>query len=168
MLMKPGAVVGITLSLLCTAASAVNKCTLSNGAVVYQDAPCVSGKKETLDLRPSSAWGSSPVAPAHPAEDTDRAEPAPAPATAPPVAAKSQLEVEANACLSWYLPLLLDPLRTYYTNPRKDKRVLSIDIHTTNRYGGISVKTASCEIDAGRLNETWTKTHAKRGGWILD
>lgn len=167
MFLRTVVALGVVLSVWSAPAGAVNKCTLGNGAVVYQDTPCAGGKEESLDLRPSSEWGSGPVVrPAAPAETPVAAEPPPA--GEPAVRVKSPLEADADQCLAWYLRLLPDPLRTYYTNPRKDRRVLSIDIHTPHPQGGIFVKTASCEIDAGLLNESWTKTHAKRGGWIPD
>lgn len=160
--------IGLLLGLWVADAGAVNKCTQPNGSVVYQDAPCASGKGQTLDLRPASDWGSPPAAApsAPPAEVPAAPEPAPKAEPAPRV--KSQLELDADQCLAWYAKLLLDPLRTYYSNPRRDKRVVSIDIHTPNQFGGIFVKTAACEIDAGLLNEAWTKIHAQRAGWIRD
>ena len=167
MFLRTVIVLGVVLLLWSGLAGAVNKCTLGNGAIVYQDTPCASGKQEPLDLHPSSEWGSSPVVrPVAPTETPLTGEP---PSAGEPAArVKSPLEVDADQCLAWYLRLLPDPLRTYYTNTRKDRRVLSIDIHTPHPQGGIFVKTASCEIDAGLLNESWTRTHARRAGWLPD
>lgn len=36
---------------------AVNKCTQSDGRVVFQDAPCATGKAESLTVRPASGSG---------------------------------------------------------------------------------------------------------------
>ena len=68
-------------------------------------------------------------------------------------------------CLAWHRPLLRDPAGAYYTEPTKEGRVLSITVHATNGYGGYVTSRAACEIYLGKLNESWTKIHAKRGGW---
>lgn len=160
---------GLAVGLAATPAFAVYKCTAPNGSVVYQDAPC-TGKGEEIALPP--ALVSTPPAPRH-----DTAHPAPAPGEAPPPApppaapagvAKTQLELDADQCLDWYKPLLRDPKTAYYSNPSRNKRVVSLDLHTTNGYGGFVVLKASCEIYAGKLNETWTKEHARRGGWQVN
>ena len=69
----------------------------------------------------------------------------PAPAAA---ATHSPLAREADMCLAWHRPLLRDPAGAYYTG-----------------YGGYVTSRAACEIYLGKLNESWTKIHAKRGGW---
>lgn len=71
-------------------------------------------------------------------------------------------------CMAWYKPFLRDPRDAYFTNVGKDKRVLSMDLHATNGYGGYVIKAAVCEIYNGKLNEAWTKTHAKRAGWLTE
>ncbi|OGB19471.1 MAG: hypothetical protein A2W72_01545 [Burkholderiales bacterium RIFCSPLOWO2_12_67_14] len=163
------------LALTCLAVSpawAINKCTI-DGRVVFQDAPC-PGKGETLVVRPASGRGASAAPPQTPPPAADA--PAIAPATAPaqPLtqgnrpAAKSPLEVEADMCLAWYRPLLRDPHGAYYTNLTKEKRVFSMDLHATNGYGGYVIKRAACEIHNGKLNEAWTKNHAKWGGWAVE
>jgi len=45
--------VALTVALVCGQASAVNKCTLPDGKVVFQDAPCTSGKAEALNVKPA-------------------------------------------------------------------------------------------------------------------
>jgi hypothetical protein len=165
----------LTMALACLAASpvwAINKCTI-NGKVVFQDTAC-PGKGETLVVKPASGRSSSaPVHATPPAQVPDTnanapSQPAQAPAPAPVVAAKSPLEVEADLCLAWYMPLLRDPKGAYYTNISKEKRVFSMDLHATNGYGGYVIKRASCEIYNGKLNDAWTKNHAKRGGWLVE
>lgn len=151
---------------------AINKCII-DGQVVFQDAAC-PGKGETLVVKPAS--GRSPTLPAlptSPIQDPDTnanapSQPAQALTPAPAPAARSPLEVEADMCLAWYRPLLRDPKGAYYTNISKEKRVFSMDLHATNGYGGYVIKRASCEIYNGKLNEAWTKNHAKWGGWSVE
>lgn len=153
---------------------AINKCPQPNGSVAFQDAPCV-GKGEALTIRPASGRGSTP-AQAPSADSATKPHQPEAPATSPsaqttqaqgqPV--KSLLEREADMCLAWYRPLLRDPHGAYYTNPAKEKRVFSMDLHATNGYGGYVVKRAACEIHNGNLNQAWTKNHAKWGGWAVE
>lgn len=155
-------------------ALAINKCTI-DGQVVFQDAAC-PGKGETLVVKPASGRSSIPPVPTTApgqAPDTNANAPtqptqAPAQAPAPMPAAKSQLEVEADMCLAWYRPLLRDPKGAYYTNISKEKRVFSMDLHATNGFGGYVIKRAACEIYNGKLNEAWTKNHAKWGGWSVE
>lgn len=78
------------------------------------------------------------------------------------------MDAEADMCLAWYRPLLRDPNGAYFTNVRKAQRVLSMDIHATNGFGGYVVRRASCEIHNGKLNDSWTKIHAKREGWVTE
>lgn len=58
---------------ICAPAHAINKCTGSDGKVVFQDAPC-SGRGETLEVKPAS--GSAPKTPAPPAAAQAAAKPA--------------------------------------------------------------------------------------------
>lgn len=71
-------------------------------------------------------------------------------------------------CLAWYRPLLRDPQGAYHSNVSKAQRVVSVDIHATNGFGGYVVRRASCEIHNGKLNDSWTKIHARRAGWIAE
>lgn len=43
---------------------AVNKCTGSDGKVVFQDAPCAEGKGGKIDVRPASGSAAAPTVPA--------------------------------------------------------------------------------------------------------
>lgn len=152
---------------------AINKCTGPDGKVAFQDAPCTgSGKSETLNVKPASGRGSlQEAAPVQvpskqpSPESAATAPPATQPTSAPTPVAKSPLDAEAEMCLAWYRPLLRDPQGAYYTNVAKEKRVLSIDVHATNGYGGYVIKRGACEIYNGKLNDAWTKNHAKWGGW---
>lgn len=172
--MRVNAVAIVLAMLAVLPAWAINKCTI-DGQVVFQDAAC-PGKGETLVVKPASGRSSiAPVPATAPVQvpDTNANAPtqptqAPAPTPAPMPAAKSQLEVEADMCLAWYRPLLRDPKGAYYTNISKEKRVFSMDLHATNGYGGYVIKRASCEIYNGKLNEAWTKNHAKWGGWSVE
>jgi hypothetical protein len=152
-----------------SAAWAVNKCSI-DGKTVFQDAPC-PGKGETMVVRPASGRGTGAATPAlAPAPIHSAAAPALAVPAAPPAAAaaKSALELEADMCLAWYRPLLRDPKGAYYTNMVKEKRVFSMDLHATNGFGGYVIKRAACEIHNGKLNEAWTKIHAKRDAWMVE
>jgi hypothetical protein len=152
---------------LASPAWAIYRCTDANGSTVYQDAPC-TGPGVVIEVRPATGT----ISPPPPHAEPPVAQPAaptppprePEPAVAP-VATKTQLELDADQCLNWYRPRLRDPRGAYYTHPTRDKRVVTIDLHATNGYGGYVVKAASCEILAGKLNEAWTREHARRGGW---
>lgn len=158
------------LALACTGASAqIFKCPDANGRTVFQQAPCAGGT--SFDVRPAS--GSAPARPkpvAAPAGEKPapiaKAPPAPATRAPAPVAQKSELDRDADLCFEWYRPMLRDPRSAYYTEPKRDKRVVSINVHGTNLYGGIVEQDAACEILDGRLNESWTKIHAERRGWL--
>lgn len=159
----------ILLASLSLPASAIQKCVQPDGKVVFQDVPCTSGPGETIKVRPTSGLGQPTPA----REPVRTALPAPAPVEAPapaPVAARavSPLEAEAEMCLDWYRELLRDPAGAYYRNPRKEKRVLSMEIHATNGFGGYVIKTAACEIHNGKLNSAYTKNHARWGGWNVN
>ncbi len=80
----------------------------------------------------------------------------------------SRLESDGQTCMSWYSQFLADPWDARYRVVEVDGTVFSIDIHASNGYGGRSVMRASCEIKNGRLDQGWTKIHAKRGGWIAN
>ena len=161
----------IAASLLATTPVwAINKCTSTDGKVVFQDAPC-AGSGVKIEVRPASgaARPTQPAGPTAPASPTTPGTPTPggalAPLAAPPAAAKSSLDREADLCLAWYRPLLRDPAGAYYTEPSKEARVVSMTVHATNGFGGYVTRRAACEIHQGKLNETWTKIHADRGGW---
>lgn len=161
----------ICLSLLASPAWAVNKCVDANGSVVFQDAPC-TGKGGVIDVRPATgASNKPPLSAERPNSKSPDVEPQAPTVSQPPqsaqpsTAAKTQMEIDADRCLAWYKPLLRDPIGAYYTNASREKRVVSMDLHATNGFGGYVVKRAACEIHGGALNEAWTKEHAKRGGW---
>ena len=78
-------------------------------------------------------------------------------------------------CLDWYKREIQLPASTQYVDFTKEQRVLTITLAVTvisiNALGGQSLSTtnmrASCEIHNGRLDNGWTRIHAKRDGWIL-
>lgn len=154
---------------LCAPAWAINKCTGSDGKVAYQDAPC-TGKGETVEARPSSGLTLPKAATAIPpiAAEAPAATVLPSSSATTQSPAKSALEREADACLSWYKPKLRDPAGAYYSELSKEGRVVKITVHATNGFGGYTTKEAACEIYNGRLNTDWTKIHAKRRGWAVD
>lgn len=155
---------------LCAPAWGISKCTAPDGSVTFQDAPC-SGKGEQISVKPASgnATARTPVTtekPAEPQKQISENKQATAPEQYPPTApTKTQLDIEADMCLAWYKPLLRDPQGAYYTQAKKDNRVVTITIHGLNGYGGYVTKSAACEIHAGALDDGWTRKHAKRGGW---
>lgn len=161
----------LALALLAPPAWAVNKCTGADGRVTFQDAPC-AGRGEALDIRPAS--GMAPPARAQTAPPPPAAAVAPAPAPPAPAApavapARSALERMADRCLDWYKPLLRDPASAYWTEARfEDKRVLRMDLHAKNGFGGVAVRQAACEFDSGRFSADWTKIQAKRLNWSVD
>lgn len=172
------AYIAAVLMLLPLPATAVNKCTGPGGQITFQDTPC-AGKGEALTVRPASGQGPAPVvqqapavaerAPPNPTNLPPAAPaPVPVPVPVPAVASQTPLEREADMCLAWYKPLLRDPNGAYVKQVAKEKRVLSMDVHATNGYGGYVIKRASCEIHNGQLNESWTKNHARRGGWGVE
>lgn len=77
-------------------------------------------------------------------------------------------------CLAWYQKEMQLPPDTRYLDFTKDQRVLTITIPVrasiVNPFGIVTESTynkqASCEINGGRLDDSWTRIHAKRGGWI--
>ncbi len=58
-----GLVVAVVLALSCGPAAAINKCTLPGGKVVFQDAPCSTGKSETVVVKPSRGKSEAPPVP---------------------------------------------------------------------------------------------------------
>ena len=155
----------VTLLLSCNL-WAINKCVGPSGQISFQDAPC-QGKGEKLSTRPNISIPAvkSVLSPAYATPDVPAPVPSPADKAASPVSALSQ---EAETCLAWYKPKLRDPVGAYFTSPSKDGRVLQMNLHATNGYGGYVIKTATCEIHNGRLDNDWTKIHAQRNGWSQD
>lgn len=151
-------------------ASAIMKC--SNGSQTwYQDTPCAAGSVgTTFQSAPMGAaaaqMGNGPLI----AMPQEPAPPLPPPPSHIPAAV---LEQEAQQCLAWYQKEVLLPPDAQILNFTKDRRVLTIStsfmIDVLNYWGGQSQsrinKQASCEIHNGRLDDSWTRIHAKRGGW---
>lgn len=165
----------VLIALLSSPASAqIYKCPDASGRTVIQQLPCTDG--QILNIKPASGPGTnSNSSPANtqenpPAENPPT--PAPVPALPPPVPViatpptASQLEQDAELCLDWYRPFLLDPRGAYYTAPVRDKRTVKITIHATTRGGGVSTLPARCEIVGGKLDQSWTEYRAKEDRWI--
>lgn len=168
----------IALAVCATAPSAwaITKCT-QNGSTWYQDNPCPAGAAST-----NMAGGSAPTfmspeaAPAGYAPPvTTLSEPA-APLPAPPAHLPLQvLREEAQRCLDWYKKLKPELGAVALGDFTKDGRVVTISIPMQQSYVNAqtyavvntsSIKNASCEIYNNRLDDSWTRIHAKRGGWI--
>lgn len=163
--------VGLAALLLAAPVMAqIYKCPDASGRTVIQQVPCLGGQQ--MDVRPASGRGSTsapttapapaPAAPPVAAAPAAAAAP-PTPPAAPPV--KDALTRDADTCFAWYRPDLLDPRGAYYTEPARDKRVVSLTLHATNRMGGVVTKRVACEIVNGKLDEDWTKIHAERVKW---
>jgi hypothetical protein len=155
------------LAALCAPAWAINKCTGPDGKVSFQDAPCATGKAEVLNIRRGGAPNAAPNIVPAPKAEAPATPPQPAGAAPQPAAPpqRARTEIEAEQCLDWYRPKLRDPLGAYYREPSKEGRVLSLTIYATNGYGGYVSKPAACEFTNGRIDNGWTKIHAKRGNW---
>lgn len=159
--------IGLALAALAAPAWAIHKCVGPDGRAVFQDAPCADGRGQRIEVRPAS--GHAPLR----APETAAAAPAiPAPAAAPPPPAAptgapvmDALTRDAETCFRWYAGTLANPRDAYYSRPARDKRVVRITMHATNRYGGIVTQEARCEIVNGKLDEGWTKIHAERVKW---
>lgn len=161
------------LLLAAAPAWAINKCKGMDGKVSFQDAPC-SGQGEKIEVKPASGTAvRAPLPVASTPVQSTATPPAasftPAPAAAPAAApVRSALETSADTCLAWYKPFLRDPASAYYTEAKfEDRRVLRMDLHAKNGYGGVQVMKAVCEFENGRFNEGWTKLQAERIGWKL-
>lgn len=160
---------------------AVMKC-VGNGKTWYQDAPCPEGTSATpLQLAaPPAAVSSTGTEPVDKGAGPSTQPPPPSPSTRPPEsappagAALSPLDADARTCLAWYgrhVPLASG---ASYLNASRQGRVVSIvisvPVSVRNPAGakvqGTTQTPASCEIVNGRLDEGWTRTHARRGNWI--
>lgn len=150
----------------------VYRCTV-NGQPTYQQAPCETAGGTGVQVRikaPPLSSGTPPARPASVAAAPPAASAASAPAappTAPPRApVKSDLERYADACLDWYRPRLRDPAGAYHRGAALDRGVLTLTLYATNGFGGYVDKRAACEVKDGKIDDGWTKIHAKRLGWI--
>lgn len=162
----------LALLTLSPTAFAVMKCSSGN-QTWYQDGPCQSGMQSTQIYTPPAPMLSAPLAGSGHIvtlpQEPSAALPAP-PAHIP----TSVYEQEAKLCLNWYRREMQLPLETQYLDFTKDQRVLTITLPVrfsfANPFGvvqeGTVNKQASCEIHGGRLDDAWTRIHAKRGGWI--
>jgi hypothetical protein len=173
----------LSISLLLVAAFASSvahaqqlyKCEVA-GRVEYRQQPCDnSAKSETVRVRTApapnpatrpAATASSTGAPTSPPQNAPLPSQPAAPAAQPPAQqAKSPIEYMADACLDWYRPHLRDPRGAYHREPTLDKGVLTITIYATNGHGGYVQDTGRCEFKSGRIDDGWTKIHAKRLNW---
>lgn len=164
--MKP-MVLALGALLALPASAQVFKCAV-NGSTVYQARPCGATGGTGQEVKLYVSPGAAPVAPAStpPAEKPAPARPAPEPVPMPPPPPqKSGLELEADACLEWYRPMLRDPRSAYYRNPTREANVVTVTIYATNGFGGYVTKLAACEIKSGQIDEGWTKMHAERLKW---
>ena len=80
----------------------------------------------------------------------------------------SRLDEDGENCMAWYQRFLSDPEDVRYRIVSVEGTVFTIQIHARNYYGGRTVMRASCEIKNGRLDNGWTKIHAKRDGWLVN
>lgn len=95
-------------------------------------------------------------------------------ANSPVRSERSTLEKEAEICFTWYKKHVPLENEASYLSFSKDGRVLTIVISIpfifVNPMGAPIKSTketpASCQFYNGRLDEGWTRIHAKRGNWI--
>ena len=155
-----------------TSAPAVMKCSGGDGKTWYQDQPCLPGAS-AVQLQGSGFY--PPVYPQDSVQpivvQPEPARPLPPPPAHIPMAVYEQ---EAAMCLAWYKKEIQLPTNTQYVDLTKDQRVLTITLPvpviSIDSLGiqrqSTTTKQASCEIHNGRLDDGWTRIHAKRGGWI--
>ena len=154
---------------------AVNRCTLDDGRVVYQDTPCpavAAASRVRLFTPPSDPAGRQRAAAdaATATRLTRAAEPVPAPAVGlvnSPTQAqqKGPVAALADACLNFYRSSLRDPASAYWSGASLDKLdVLWMTLHATNGYGGFVPKTVGCEVRHGQLDVDRTRANAGRLG----
>lgn len=161
----------LMLAALSPIASAVLKCE-SGSRIWYQDTDCPPGSSSTT-IAPAAPLQNAPLSGSGHVISVpqEAARPLPAPSGHLPA---SVYEREARMCLDWYKKEMQLPAVTQVLDFTKDKRVLTITIpvriSVTNYLGGFSESTvnkqASCEIHNGRLDDGWTRIHARRSGWI--
>ncbi|MCZ8254520.1 MAG: hypothetical protein O9327_02410 [Polaromonas sp.] len=157
------------------------KCEVG-GRVEFRQAPCeASAKSESIKVRPAPAPTQAPTPRPDPSASAPSYKPTPSAQIAPnaplpsqpaaPTALpttqqiKSPTERMADTCLEWYRPLLRDPRGAYHRDATYDKGVLTLTIYATNGYGGYVQEQGRCEFKAGKLDDGWTKIHAKRLNW---
>lgn len=160
----------LLLLTLSPGAYATTRCD-EGGRTWYQDIPCPAGASTTFI--PSAPTLQAPLSSSGKVIDLPQQPSAP---LAPPPAhiPQSVYEQEARICLAWYQKEMQLQPDTRYLDFTKDQRVLTITIPVrasiVNPFGIVTESTynkqAACEIHGGRLDDSWTRIHAKRGGWI--
>ena len=161
---------------------AVNRCTLADGRVVYQDALCpaaAAASQVRLFTPPVDPAGRQRAAAevAAAARLTKAAQAAAAPQDAQSVGpagvkhvpqnqaqnAPGTLAALANACLDFYRPSLRDPAGAYWSAASVDMmEVLRMTLHARNGFGGYVTKLVGCEVPKGKLDAWRTKANADR------
>lgn len=161
----------LALLAISPAALAVNRCS-DGSRIWYQDMACPAGTSSTfippaapMTQAPLSGSGQIIAVPQEPAQAL------PPPPSHIPI---SVYEREAGLCLAWYQKQMQLPPETRYLDITKDRRVLTITVpvtitgfkHLGIPFQNVVNKQASCEIHNGQLDDSWTRIHAQRGGWI--
>ncbi|MEX8194496.1 hypothetical protein [Comamonas guangdongensis] len=152
-------------------ASAVLRCS-DGSRIWYQDTSCPVGSSST-PIVPTAPSQSAPLSGSGRIISVPQ-EPSTPLAPPPKHLPESALEREAQMCLDWYKKELQLPPDTRYLDFTKESRVLTINLPVrvvvSNYLGGTSENTvnkqAACEIHGGRLDDGWTRIHARRGGWM--
>ena len=144
---------------------AINKCTDPSGKVSYQEHPC-EGTGSEIKIRQQGGLGPSQVPEKKPKVDATAAIQPVASVPASVASPKTEVEIQANQCLSYYKPKLRDPSGAYFSEANVDKTVLTMKMHATNGFGGYVTREVKCEFkQSGELDSDWTKIHAQRIGW---
>lgn len=149
------------------------RCELA-GKVLYQQSPCPADAAKAREIKPPPPPPTPRPKPNQADTTRDQGMPrssdpsatlAPTNRAAAAKPSRSQLEFDADRCLDWYRPNLRNPRGAYWMEASRDQRVLTITVYATNGYGGYVSKIAACEVNGGKLDDDWTKIHAKRLGW---
>ena len=161
----------LALLAISPAASAINRCSEGN-RVWYQDMACPASASSTF-IPPAAPITEAPLSGSGKVISLpqEASQPLPPPPSHIPAPA---LEREADVCLSWYRREMQLPAKARYLNFTKDRRMLTITLpvsitgfnHLGIPFQSTVNKQASCEIHNGQLDDSWTRIHAKRGGWI--
>lgn len=139
---------------------AVNKCTLPDGRVVYQDTVCERSAAgvQRVNVQPNvSTPQVSRKQIAAAAAAASAAEPLPGAAVSlsgspgmgvgsSTVTSGSDLKAAADACLERYRRDLRDPRSAYWSNAALRSGTVTMTLHATNGYGGFVTKEVSCDL----------------------
>lgn len=138
-----------------------------NGAMAYQQVPCAGGIALALPASPAPASAPQRPTPKAPAPAAPAVEVVVVTVPAP-TGQRTAIQLEADACLDWYRPMLRDPRSAYWRDARYVQSTLEITIAAANGFGGFVNQEAACDFRNGSIDHGWTKTQAKRRAWAAN